>query len=376
MPQIPSRRPTARDVAAELGVSAKTVSNAYNRPDQLSAELRERILATAARLGYPGPNPVAAGLRRGRVGAIGVAYANRLSYAFDDPVARELLAGMTTVAGAAGAGLLLLPGSADLERRTAAINGAVVDGLIAASLPDDDPLLRAAIARRLPIAVVDQPRPGRLEELAPGIPWVGVEDRPAAAEAAEHVLALGHERLGVVSFGLWQRPARGLVDPAAQRAATYAVSRDRLAGYRDAVERRGLDWARVPVFHGTDSTREEGEGGATAVLAGTPRPTALLCLSDRLAEGALRAAGRLGLRVPADLSVVGFDDAVPTAGALGLTTVRQPHRAKGEHAARALLALLEGAEPAAPSGPLPTRLIVRGSTGPPPGRLRGRAAAR
>ena len=84
MTRMPSRRPTARDVAAELGVSAKTVSNAYSRPDQLSVELRERILATAARLGYPGPHPVAAGLRRGRVGAIGVAYANRLSYAFDD----------------------------------------------------------------------------------------------------------------------------------------------------------------------------------------------------------------------------------------------------------------------------------------------------
>jgi DNA-binding LacI/PurR family transcriptional regulator len=371
----PSRRPTARDVAAELGVSAKTVSNAYGRPDQLSAALRERILAAAARLGYPGPHPVAAGLRRGRVGAVGVAYANRLSYAFDDPVARELLAGMTSVAESAGAGLLLLPGSSELEQRTAAVTGAVVDGLLAASLPDDDPVLAAAIARRLPLVVVDQPRPARLDQLLPGIPWVGVDDRPAAAEAAEHLLGLGHERLGVVSFGMWQRPARCLVDPAAQRGATYAVSRDRLAGYRDAVERHGLDWARVPVFQGTDSTPEEGEAGAAAVLAATPRPTALLCLSDRLAEGALRAAGRLGLRVPVGVSVVGFDDAAPTAGALGLTTVRQPHRAKGQHAARALLALLDGAEPAAPPGPLPTELIVRGSTGPPPAGLRGRAAA-
>ena len=366
MTRMPSRRPTARDVAAELGVSAKTVSNAYTRPDQLSVELRERILATAARLGYPGPHPVAAGLRRGRVGAIGVAYANRLSYAFDDPVARALLAGMTSVAESAGAGLLLLPGSSDLEQRIAAINGAVVDGLIIASLPDDDPLLLAAIARRLPIVVVDQPRPARLARLAPGIPWVGVEDRPAAAEAAEHVLALGHERLGVVSFGLWQRPTRGLVDPAAQQAATYAVSRDRLAGYRDALERRGLDWSRVPVFQGVDSTPEEGEAGAAVVLARTPRPTALLCLSDRLAEGALRVAGRLGLRVPDDLSLVGFDDAVPNAAVLGLTTVRQPHRGKGEHAARVLLALRDGADPGPPAAPLPTQLVIRRSTGPVP----------
>ena len=234
MPSMPSRRLTARDIAAEVGVSAKTVANAYTRPDQLSAALRERILATADRLGYPGPDPVAAGLRRGRVGAVGVAYANRLSYAFDDPAARELLAGMTSVAEAAGAGLLLLPGSSDLEERRAAISGAVVDGLFVVSVADDDPLLLTAIARRLPVVVVDQPRPARLARLAPGIPWVGVEDRPAADRAAEHLLALGHRRLGVVSFGLWRAPTRGLVDAAAQEGTTHAVSRDRLAGYRDA----------------------------------------------------------------------------------------------------------------------------------------------
>jgi DNA-binding LacI/PurR family transcriptional regulator len=356
----PSRRPTARDVAAELGVSVKTVSNAYGNPGQLSADLRERILATAARLGYPGPDPVASGLRRGRVGAIGVAYANRLSYAFDDPVAREVLAGMTSVAETAGAGLLLLPGSADPAKRVAAINQAVVDGLVASSLADDDPLLQTAVARRLPLVVVDQPRPARL---APGIPWVGVDDRPAAADAAGHLLRLGHRRFGVLCFGLWRAPSRGLVEPADQQAATYAVSRDRLAGYRDALERHGLDWRAVPVFQGTDSTPDEGEAGAVAVLTRTPRPTALLCLSDRIAEGALRAARRLGLRVPEDLSIAGFDDAAPTAAALDLTTVRQPHRDKGEQAARALLDLLGGTGSGTPRPPLPTRLIIRGSTG-------------
>ena len=161
-----------------------------------------------------------------------------------------------------------------------------------------------------------------------------------------------------------RRPAASSTS-AQQQAATFAVSRDRLAGYRDAVERRGLDWSLVPVFQGLDSTPEEGEAGALAVLACTPRPSALLCLSDRLAEGALRVARRLGLRVPEDLSLVGFDDAVPTAAALGLTTVRQPNRAKGEHAAHALLRLVDGAEPA-PLPPLPTQFVVRGSTGPAP----------
>ena len=163
-------------------------------------------------------------------------------------------------------------------------------------------------------------------------------------------------------FALHRGPIRGLVDVAAQRAATYAVSRDRLAGYRDSAKRHGLEWSAVPVHQGTDSTPEEGEAGAAAILAQIPRPTALLCLSDRLAEGALRAAHNLGLRVPADLSLVGFDDAVPTAAALDLTTVRQPSRRKGENAAQALLAVLQGSTSLASTGPLPTQLIVRGST--------------
>ncbi|MEX5721523.1 LacI family DNA-binding transcriptional regulator [Geodermatophilus maliterrae] len=366
MPSDRARPVTLQAVAHELGVSAKTVSNAFSRPDQLSASLREQVLATARRLGYPGPNPLAAGLRRGRVGAIGVAYDNGLSYAFDDPVAVEFLAGASAVAEPAGAGLLLVPGSTDPRRRLAALSSAVVDGLVISSLSDDDPLLAAAIARGLPLVVVDQPRPDRLAALgAPGTPWVGVDDRAAAAAVAGHLLDLGHRRLAVVSFGMHHDPiAPGLVDEQAQAAATYAVTRDRMAGYRDAGVRAGLDWAGVPVFHGGDSTPEVGAAGAAAVLATDPTPTALLCLSDRLAEGALRAAADLGLRVPEDLSVAGFDDATPAAG-LGLTTVRQPTRLKGRTAARDLLDRLAG-RPVPGPRVLPTELVVRTSTGPAP----------
>ena len=285
---------------------------------------------------------MAAGLRRGRVGTFGFAYANRLSYAFEDPVAVELLAGIASVAEDAGAGLALLPGSATPKSRVAALTGAVIDGLIVNSLAADDPLLVTAIARRLPLAVIDQPDPEQLAALgAPASPWIEIDDRVVAAAIAEHVISLGHRRLGVVSFGLHRRPRRGLVDQRAQAAATYAVTRRRLAGYRDAALRADLDWNQVPVVQGTDSTVAEGEAAAATALAAQPRPTALLCLSDRLAEGALRTAARLGLSVPADLSVAGFDDA-PHAAGLNLTTVRQPHRRKGALAARALLGVLDG----------------------------------
>lgn len=360
------KRLTLRDVAAELDVSAKTVSNAYRHPDQLSEDLRRRILAAAARLGYAGPDPVAAGLRGGRIGALGVAYANRLSYAFDDPVTRALLAGITGTVESAGVGLLLMPGSSDPELRTASVSRAVVDGIIASSLADDDPLLAVMIARRLPIMVIDQPRPARLAELgAPHAPWIGIDDRVAAAGAAEHLFDLGHRHIGVVSFGFSRGGGKGLVGTAVQEAATYAVTRDRLAGYRDVAERHGVEWSRVPVAQGADSTPAEGAAGAAAALATDPRPTALICLSDRLAEGALQAALRLGLRVPEDLSVVGFDDASPQAADLGLTTVHQPSRTKGEQAARLLLDELDGSTPRSQSV-LTTHLVVRSSTAPPP----------
>jgi DNA-binding LacI/PurR family transcriptional regulator len=363
MPPRRAQQITLATVAAELGVSAKTVSNAYNRPDQLSAELRSSILEAAARLGYAGPNPVAAGLRRGRVGAVGVAYDNGLSYAFDDPVSVALLAGISTVLEPAGAGLLLIPGSTTDAGRVSSLSAALLDGLILSSVADDDPLLLAALTRRTPLVVVDQPRPATLKALA-GRPvaWVGVDDRTAAVQMGRYVLDLGHRRLAVLSFGLHRLPITPALVTAQQQAdATYAVSRDRLAGYRDAAEAAGIDWMAVPVWHAPDSTPHDGRVGARALLDLHPRPTALLCLSDRLAEGALEAAGELGLDIPGDVSIVGFDDAA-TAQPLGLTTVTQPTRQKGDTAARALLDLQGGGAPMTPRA-LPTRLLERTSAG-------------
>lgn len=356
---------TLQSIADRLGCSAKTVSNAFNRPDQLSAATRERVLSVAAELGYPGPNPLAAGLRRGRVGAIGFAYANPLSYAFEDAAGLELLAGISAVAEDAGAGLLLVPGSAEDARRGAALSAAVIDGLVIFSMADDDPLVDAAIARRLPTVVIDQPEPAALTKrggLVPG--WVGIDDAAGARLAAEHLVGLGHERLGIVTFALRRGQERGSVAVRAQARAPYAVTRNRLKGCRSAAGAAGLDWSAIPVMAGVTSSVAEGAAAAAALLDMRPAPTALLCLSDRLAEGALREVRRRGLSVPADVSVVGFDDA-EMASSLGLTTVRQPHRAKGERATRALLALMAG-ESAEPVQMLETELVVRTSTGPPP----------
>jgi DNA-binding LacI/PurR family transcriptional regulator len=358
---------TLQAIANELGCSAKTVSNAYNRPDQLSAATRERVLEVAARLGYLGPDPVAAGLRRGRVSAIGFAYPNRLPYAFSDPFMSDMLAGIGGTLEHSGTGLLLIPASATPEQAAAAVAGAVIDALIVGSLADDDPLLTVALGRRLPTVVIDQPYPDRLAVVAGDRPvpaYVGIDDRAAARSAAEHVIELGHKRIGIVSFGLHRASTDGLIPAADRAAATFGVTRQRLLGYQDATDAARIDWSSVPVAAGPSSTVRDGFARAGILLDREPRPTALLCLSDALAEGTIEAAARRGLTIPDDVSVVGFDDAAP-ARALGLTTVAQPAFDKGATAARILLALI-AAKPSPEPQRLSTDLVFRYSSGPAP----------
>jgi DNA-binding LacI/PurR family transcriptional regulator len=138
-----------------------------------------------------------------------------------------------------------------------------------------------------------------------------------------------------------------------------------LLGYRDAVRGAGIAWPEVAVAAGSSSTVEDGARRAGMVLDLDPRPTALLCLSDALAHGALQAAAARGLAVPGDVSVVGFDDAAP-ARHLELTTVAQPSFSKGAAAARVLLDLI-GSGAAPPPRRLATKLIVRATTGTAPG---------
>jgi DNA-binding LacI/PurR family transcriptional regulator len=352
------RRATIKEVAAEVGVSAATVSNAYNRPDQLSPQLRERVFAAARRLGYAGPDPVARGLRRGRSGAVGAVYADPLSYAFADPAAVMFLEGVSQAAEEAGLGLLLVPAPLREGRNPKAVGEAAVDGFVIYCLAEDDPLVDLALERRIPVVLVEQPP-------REGVPSVEMDDVGGARAAAEHLLGLGHERLGVVSFELGRDARGGLADLERQREATYRPSRLRLEGYRAAVEEAGLAWGEIPVYEATGNAPEQGDIAAGVLLAREPSPTAILALSDQLALGVFEAAKKRGLSVPEDLSVVGFDD-VPEASRTDppLTTVYQPHVEKGLLAGRMLVAQLRGEEPQSPA-PLPTRLVIRGSTAPP-----------
>jgi DNA-binding LacI/PurR family transcriptional regulator len=353
---VKSRRPaTLASLAAELGVSRTTVSNAYNRPDQLSPELRERVLETARRLGYPGPDPVARSLRTRQAGAVGLLLTEILSYAFRDPAAVRFLEGLAMACEEAGQGLLLVPASpeADARETAAAVHRAGVDGFVVYSVPDDDPNLAAVLQRPLPTVVCDQPR-------IPDVDHVGIDDRAAMASLGMHLIGLGHRRIGVVCMRLGRDRHDGFVNAARQREAHFHVQRARLAGLADAFGEVLLDWNTVPVVERFDHTIASGASAATQLLDRDPRLTAIVCTSDILALGALGEIRRRGLRVPEDLSVTGFDG-VHEADRAGLTTVCQPVLEKGRAAGRLLF---DRSSSSPRTVMLPTELEVRSTCGP------------
>jgi DNA-binding LacI/PurR family transcriptional regulator len=364
-------RVTITDIAKALGITATTVSNAFNRPDQLSATLRARILETAREMGYPGPDAAARSMRHGRIRTIGVLYADRLSNAFVDDAFVLFLQGLSTVAEQDGFCMTLIPGSGGRGSEPEYVGKAVVDGFVVYSMADDDPLVAAAQARGLPLVIVDSPG----EVIGPSTGYVGIDDFGAARQAAEHVLALGHRRIAILSAELAFDRRGGMVDAARLASATYGVNRDRLRGYLDTLSGAGLGWPDLVVEEvGETELDQATRQAALRILERVPRPTALLAMSDRMVIVVLDLAKELGIRMPDDLSIVGFDD-IPASRRTtpALTTVRQPHVEKGARTGAMLMDLLEGRR-TDPYAILETELILRGSTTSPQPGLAGKAS--
>jgi DNA-binding LacI/PurR family transcriptional regulator len=319
---------TLASLAKDLGVSRTTVSNAYNRPDQLSPALRQRVMEAAVRLGYAGPDPMARSLRTRKAGAIGLLLTERLSYAFRDPAAVAFLEGLTLECDQARIGLLLVPASPGSED-VLSVSSAAVDGFVAYSMPEDDPHLAAMLARPVPTVICDQP-------FLESTDLVGIDDKAAMRGLAEHLVGLGHRRIGVVCMRLGRSRWDGPADLTRQQAAAYHVQRNRLAGLREGFGAAGVAWDRTPVVERFDHSLAAGASGAAEVLGLDPGITALIATSDVLALGAIQELQRRRQRVPEDVSVTGFDG-VRAAVDAGLTTVSQPVVEKGRQAGRLLL---------------------------------------
>ena len=307
--------PTLRDVARAAGVSIAVVSYAFNRPDRVAVATRERVLAVAAALGYPGPHAAGRALRLGRHGAVALVAAGSVEALLADPASVFVARGLARVCDRAGHALVLAGGP------NAAADGAVVlgDG--------------RSWAGSGPAVVVGGPAPE-------GVPCVRASLGEGAAAVATHLAGLGHARLAVIG-----PPGTG----------------ERLEGAREGWGTAGA----LVSYEAAGPARADGEVAARVALGARPRPTALLALTDRLAWGALDAARQLGIEVPGELSVAGMDD-LTGSQALRLTSVFVPYLPMGELAGGLLFALMAG-EPPPPAPPLPTTLVVRRTTGPPPG---------
>jgi DNA-binding LacI/PurR family transcriptional regulator len=342
-------RGTLRDVARLVGVSHTTVSNAFSRPDQLSPELREKILAAARSANYPGPNPAARMLTKGFANTVALVYADPLYHAFEDPATSAFVGGVAEACDHRGLGLLLLQGGG-VSLRT--VQSAAVDGLIIYSMSKDGEAIRTIAGRGLPMVVVDQP-------LLAKVPFVGIDDRAAARACAQHLKDLGHRRYAIVTFPLSSDGYCGLVDKKRLKEICFEIPRRRIEGYLEVLD-DGRPGSSAIVWECARANEESGRSALDGILQSKPRPTAILATSDRLAIGVIEAARRHRLRVPEDLAVIGFDD-IPAAQLITpqLTTIHQPMAEKGRLAVSLLLD-----EKVPLRNKLAAKLIIRQSTDP------------
>lgn len=342
-------RVRASDVAAAAGVSATAVSFVLNGRDvgNIAPATRERVLQAAEELGYR-PNYVARSLRRSTTSSIGL-----VTDAFaSSPFGGRLLAAATEAAEARDHVLLMM----DLGHRTdrvteavAALESRQVDAIIYATMGFTR--LEEAPPSQVPLVLANCVTQG------PDRPSVSPDDAGGATAALRHLADLGHRRVAMLC---------GHYAPGTGETEVGNVSGPiRWRAFSAAAEEAGVQAHHV----GRGWSISEGHAAATQALDTPPsrRPTAFFAVCDRVAAGALLAATRLGLTVPEDLSLVGFDDQEALAEDLvpPLTTIALPHARMGETAVELAVTVARGEQPAQPHQVLPCPLVVRGSTGCP-----------
>jgi LacI family transcriptional regulator len=338
----PVRRVNITDVARRAGVSRKSVSRVINREEYVSEALKKKVEKAIAQLNYA-PDRQARSLRTGKSFHIAFVYQTPSSY-----YVISLVEGIQSCCRERGYQLVLHETTAKGSRLVLSVLEFVererLDGLLMMPPFTDNEHLLAA----LDDASITYGR------IAPGVERrngldVFTTDRSAGAEMAEHLLSLGHRHIAFISG-----------DP------DHLAMTRRLDGVRDALRDWNGEAARLSVHQGF-STFDSGVRAAKDLLSLDPRPTAIFAANDDMAAGVIYEAQELGLRVPRDLSIAGFDDTLLASRIWpGLTTVRQPTRDMGFAAARLLIDRVTGRKPEA-GAPLPTELVPRRSTGPAPG---------
>lgn len=334
-----SMRVTLKDVARAAGVSHTTVSRALRDSEEVSPETRARIREIAATMGYR-PNPVARALQGRRTQTLGVVV-TRLS----DPFHTEVVQGIEMVAQAHGYGLLLSLSHEDPKKERAIVEllaAKQVDGIIVAASRLGSRYLPLLEALQIPIVLINSHQTG------PYVYSVATDNAHGGRLAAAYLIGLGHRAIAYIG---------------SRRGGDS--NRERFRGFRQALREAGLPLRPEWVVAG-DGRVAGGEAAMRRLLEQRPRPTAVFCYNDLTAIGALKAALRAGLRIPEELSIIGFDGLEEgTYVSPMLTTVAQPRRQLGRLAAEMMLEILNG-QPSPKHIRLQGTLIERESCGPPP----------
>lgn len=347
MPAPDEELPTIEDVARTAGVSTATVSRVLNRPGEVRDALRQKVLSAVAELGYV-PNAGARAMKLRRSGTVGAIFPT-----VDNAIFAKAIDALQRRLAESGLQLLLATSGYDPATETRqALNLLTcgVDALVLCGVGQREELLQQLRQRGVPVVhVMSWPAP-------PDRVAVGFDNARAMAQVVRYLLDLGHRHIAMLAGQTRDN----------DRAAA------RVAGVRDALRAAGLT---LPASRLVERPYELGAArdGLRVLLQADPAPTAVVCGNDVLATGALLEAARLGVAVPGQLSIVGFDD-LELAGHLqpGLTTVRVPAEEMWRLAADRVLDALRGVEvPRATE--IEVALVVRGSTAPPPGARRARA---
>jgi len=335
----PYRLPTVEDVARLAGVSTATVSRSLNTPDRVREETRNAVEVAVKALGYT-PNfggQVLASRRTNTIGAIIPTMGNAIFATALQALQETLALRKVTLLVATSQ---YAPEQEQAQLRTMLARG--VDGIALIGTERSAEAYDILTARQVPFAL--------LWSIPDELPYltIGFDNTRAAAEVARRVLEFGHRRIAVIS---------GMTDGNDRATA-------RLRGITSTLEAAGVVLGPEDVIR-CHYTLEDGEAAARRLLSGADRPTALICGNDVLAAGAMRGARHLGLNIPADLSVTGFDDIdLATAVSPALTTVRVPHKRMGASAGERLLEWIDsGHQPQSLS--YSAEFVFRDSLAPP-----------
>ncbi|VVM37551.1 HTH-type transcriptional repressor CytR [Pseudomonas fluorescens] len=324
-----------REVARLAGVSVATVSRTLKSPERVLPQTRDKVNAAVEKAGYR-PNLMAVQFRSRRTGNLVI-----LVPAIANTFFARVISGAQQAAQFAGYRLLLCDtqGREEIEREFAELVYAhQADGVIQ---------LRAYDPFEAPFPSADTPPiVNACEVIQDGRhPTISLDNRAAARAMTEHLIELGHRRIGLI-----------------KGPKSSPLTRERVAGYQDALRAAGIAVDKTLVCHG-DFTLQAGQDGAAEMLALSARPSALFCENDEMAIGALKRIKQMGLRVPEDISLVGFDD-IPFAQYCDppLTTIAQPAENFGRKAVEMLIALIEKKPLEQRHVILPFELTLRNST--------------